>query len=130
MAAKEEDIKKGVSERITKGHSVSCSAYRQIPPSLAYRTPVPPAPDNPALAKSWSPKGVLEDYRKNREKQEPDYVLDDKFPGYILEEASRNCNWSPVINDRASIYNWGSSKGGYWWETSYHDGSTRQEFYF
>ena len=114
MAASEKDIKKGGAERMTKGRSISYSSYRQIPPSLAYQTPVPPAPDNPALATGWSPKGILEDYRKNREKQEPDYIPNDKFPGHILEEASRSCGWRPVLNDRAyNRYNWESNKGSY-----------------
>lgn len=131
MAVMEKDAKKQLLERVTIGRSISYSSYRQIPPSLAYLTPIPPAPDNPALATSWSPKGVLEDYRKSREKQEPDYVPADKFPGHVLEEASRSCTWCAVLNDRAyNGYNWESSKGGYWWETSYQDGSTRREFYW
>ncbi|MCE3237053.1 MAG: U-box protein 15-like [Gammaproteobacteria bacterium] len=130
MAAIEKDMKKGPSEKITIGRSVSYSSWLQFCAPPHHNNRFGPTPNKPDLAYCWSPKGVLEDYRKNREERGNEQDLpDDKFPGHILEEASL-CSWSAEVTQSSTGCSWLLRNGGYWWKTSYKDGSTRCEFYW
>ena len=130
MAAVEKDVKKGPLTRITMGRSVSYSSWLQFSAPPHHNNRFGPTPNQPHLALWWSPKGILEDYRKNRERRCNEQDLpDDKFPGHILEEASI-CDWYPEITQSSTSCDWSLRNGGYWWKTSYKDGSTRCEFYW
>lgn len=120
----------------TTGRGCSYKQTWSTPPSCAYSDRAPPKPDRPDLCFGWSPVGVLENYRQQRENGDVQDSPDSVFPGLVLEEASRaGMYWGPAGNPYSYPHAFGFSKwpdqvGRYWWEITHKDGATSCQFYW